>query len=584
MDLRDQLWFLNEATTQIGASLDTVDIAESLAGAMVPRLADFASVHLLDALIVDGAPAPPAPRATAASPLRRVAVAHDEPPAFWRDVVPEGAVHLMYPAGPGYEAMATGEPVGLDRIDDIHAVAMSRTHHTGDLRPLLAERAYLAVPLLVRGRVLGCVTLTRRPNRPAFDDVDVLTVCQLAAQGALGIDNARLYRAQRAATAELQRDVLPATPPTVAGVEFAHRYLPGNPSVEVGGDWYDTIALPGSRTAIVIGDVMGHGARSAAMMGHLRTAVQTLAALDLPPDQILRQLDNLAQRLGDDHLATCLYAVYDPIARCCVLANAGHLPPLLVRRDGRVERVEVPTGAPIGVGGVAFDTVEITIRDGDTLLLYTDGLVEERGQDLEERIRALGERLRALDAPALSPDALCDAVIATVERDTYEDDIAVLAARLGGIPAQNVAHWLLAAQPVTVTRARRLVEQTLAAWGLSALGEVAQLLATELITNAIRYATRPIELRLLRTSTLLCEVRDDDHYLPILREAGGLDENGRGLFLVSRLARRWGVSRTTHGKVVWFELDLGAAAGQDGRPSREGRAALPRPRVQSPPS
>jgi len=573
MDLRDQLWFLNEATTQIGASLDTVATAASFAGALVPRLADFASVHVLDALFVDGAPAPPAPRTTAASPLRRVAVAHDESPAFWRDIVPEGAVHLMHPAGPGYEAMATGEPVCLDRIDDLHKVAMSRTHHTGDLRPLLEDRAYLVVPLLVRGRVLGCVTLTRRPSRPTFDDVDVLTVCQLATQAALGIDNARLYRVQQAAIANLQPGMLSATPPSLAGVELAHRYLPGNPSVEVGGDWFDTIALPGSRIAIVIGDVLGHGARSAAIMGHLRAAVQTLAALDLPPDQILRQLDNLAQRLGDDHLATCLYAVYDPIARCCVLANAGHLPPLLVRHDGRVERVEVPSGAPIGVGGVAFDTVEITIRDGDTLVFYTDGLVDGRGHDLDERIGVLGDRLRALDAPASSPETLCDAVIATAARETAEDDIVVVAARLGGIPTQNVANWLLAAQPVTVTRARRLVEQTLAGWGLSALGEVAQLLATELITNAIRYATRPIELRLLRAGTLLCEVRDDDHYLPILREAGGLDEKGRGLFLVSRLARRWGVSRTTHGKVVWFELELGA---------EEGRAGLEHPRVQSP--
>jgi anti-sigma regulatory factor (Ser/Thr protein kinase) len=419
------------------------------------------------------------------------------------------------------------------------------------------------VPLLVRGSVLGCVTLTRRPQRPPFDEVDVLMVGQLAAQAALGVDNARLYRGQRATAAELQRGVLPTTPPSLAGVEVAHRYLPGNPAAEVGGDWFDTIALPGSRIAIVIGDVMGHGVRSASMMGHLRIAVQTLAALDLPPDQILRQLDNLAQRLGDDHLATCLYAVYDPIARCCVLANAGHLPPLLVRRDGRIERVDLPTGAPIGVGGVAFETVEITVRDGDTLLLYTDGLVEERGEDIDGRIAALGERLRAMGAASLEPQELCDAVVDGAGREEYEDDIAVLAVRMGGIAAENVAHWLLSPQPVTVTRARGLVRQTLAGWNLSALAEVAELLATELITNAIRYSTRPIELRLLCTRTLLCEVRDDDHYLPILREAGGLDENGRGLFLVSRLARRWGVSRTTHGKVVWFELDLGAPAEAD---------------------
>lgn len=520
MDLRDHLSFLHEATAAIGAGPDLAAICARFAATLVPRLGDAVSVHLLDALVVDGAPAPAEPGAAAASPVRCVA--------------PAGQARLLLPESPRHEAMATRAPVCYPRVEP-------------DGRP------YLAVPLLARGRVLGCVELTREPGRAPFDDVDVLTVAQLAAHTALGVDNARLYRAQ---SAELRSAVLPTTPPTMTGIEVAHRHLPGDPAVEAGGDWFDAIALPGSRIALVIGDVLGHAARSTAVMGHLRAAVQTLAALDLPPDQLLRQLDNLAQRLGDDHLATCLYVVYDPVARVCVFANAGHLPPILVRPDGSAERIDIPTGAPIGVGGIAFDTAEIPVRDGDTLVCYTDGLVESPGEDIEARIAALSEHLSLSERAARGPEKLCDALLDTVTRDGRGDDVALIAARLSSIPAESIGYWLLMPVPETVARARRLIRQTLEGWGLADLGDMAELLATELITNAIRYASRPIELRLLRTRTLVCEVRDDDLYLPVLRQADDMDEDGRGLFLVSRLSRRWGVSRTTHGKVVWFELAL----------------------------
>jgi serine phosphatase RsbU (regulator of sigma subunit)/anti-sigma regulatory factor (Ser/Thr protein kinase) len=556
VDLRDHLKFLKEATEAIGTGVDMVAIARQFAAVLVPRLGDFASIHLLDALFVDGAPAPLSPHATAMSLMRRVAVAHDEPPGRWRTVVPEGAVQIMYATSPCHEAMATGAPVYVPSVAPARAAAMALDHANRDVIPLVAGRAYLAVPLSVRGRVLGCVAVTRRPERDGFDDADVLTIGQLASLVALSIDNVRLYRGQRATTAELQRAVSSSAPCGLTGAEVAHRYLPGNPEVEVGGDWFDTIALPGSRVGIVIGDVMGHGVRAAAAMGHLRIAVQTLAALDLPPDQLLRQLDNLAQRMGDDHLATCMYVVYDPIAGICQLANAGHLPPLIVRRGGGVEPVAIPSGAPIGVGGVAFDTVRIPISDGDTLLMYTDGLVEARGDDIGGRIEALAESLRMARPVTTDPEALCDALIGTMDPGRHEDDVAVLAARLTSIAASDVAHWLLSPRPAAVARSRRLIRQTLAGWSLTELRDIAELLVTELVTNAIRYATDPIELRLLHTSTLLCEVRDDDHYLPILLEAGDLDEHGRGLFLVSRLAQRWGSSRTAHGKVVWFELAI----------------------------
>lgn len=556
MELRDQLRFLTEATEAIGASLDVVAIAQRLAAALVPRLGDFASVHLLDALFVDGAPAPLSPQATAVSLVRRVAVAHDGPPELWRGVVPEGAVQVMNPTSPCREAMATSQPVYVPRVDPAQAAAMALSHGTGDLVPLVVDRAYLAVPLAVHGRVLGCVAVTRRPERARFEEDDVLSVGLLAAQTSLSVDNARLHEAQITTTAALQRAVSPAALPSLSGAEVAHRYLPGNPEAGVGGDWFDTMALPGSRVGIVIGDVMGHGVRSAAAMGHLRIAVQTLAALDLPPGQLLRELDTLAQRMGDDHLATCMYVVYDPIAGICLLANAGHPPPLVVRDSGAVERVPVPAGAPIGVGGVAFDTVRVPIGDGDTLLMYTDGLVEVRGDDIDDRIEALAERLR-LDGPVTTdPEALCDTLIATLDPDKQEDDVALLAVRLSAIPASDVAHWLLSPRPDAVARCRRLIRQTLTDWSLSELCDTAELLASELVTNAIRYTGDPIEMRLLRTRTLLCEVRDHDHRLPFLREADELDEHGRGLFMVSRLAQSWGSSRTAQGKVVWFELAI----------------------------
>ena len=187
--------------------------------------------------------------------------------------------------------------------------------------------------------------------------MDRVTGAELAARAGLVLDNARMYTYQENVAETLQDSMLPQVAPRMAGCDIATRYLPGTLLGRVGGDWFDSVKLPGSRTALVVGDVMGHGLNSAAMMGQLRTAVQTMAALDLPPAQLLRNLDDLAQRLGEHYLATCLYAVYDPIRSELQIANAGHIPPVLVRaEDGRSELLDLPTGAPIGVGGVPFET------------------------------------------------------------------------------------------------------------------------------------------------------------------------------------------------------------------------------------
>jgi GAF domain-containing protein len=507
------LRFLNEATVSIGASLDLAETAAALAAAVVPRLADTATVYLLDALFE------PEHTLASATELRQAAS------------VPAG---LSPPSPVISQAMNTGEPIALS------------SDHAG---------ATLVVPIKVRGKTLGAVLLIRTPDRSCFDEIDVLMCTQLAAQAGLGMHNAYLYEAEALTADTLQRSMLPTSLPRFAGVELTHRYLPASDTVQVGGDWFDAIALPGSRVAFVVGDVMGHGLRSAAIMGQLRTAVQTLAALDLPPDQVLRHLDDLAQGLGDTHLATCVYVVYDPVARRCTIANAGHLPPVLVHADGSTELLNIPEGVPIGVGGVAFESVEIAVVDGDRLVLCTDGLVEVRGQDIMAGLSTLRENLAT---PGLTLDAQCEVLLRALHSGDRQDDVALLLADLHGIPAGDVAHWLLEPRKTAPARVRRLVRATMRAWGLAEESEVTELLATELVTNAVRYATRPIELRLLRTDALLCEVTDDEFRLPVLRHASETDEGGRGLQLVSRLSRRWGASRTATGKVVWFEQAIGA--------------------------
>jgi anti-sigma regulatory factor (Ser/Thr protein kinase) len=281
-----------------------------------------------------------------------------------------------------------------------------------------------------------------------------------------------------------------------------------------------------------------------------------MAAMDMPPVQLLRNLDDLAQRLGEHYLATCLYAVYDPVESELLIANAGHIPPVLVSAaDGRSELLDIPTGAPIGIGGVPFETVKVSVAPGDRLVLCTDGLVEVRGQDIGQGLAALCE---SAAHPAASMDEACDTIIRALNRPGgRKDDVALLMARLNGIPREDVATWQLALDPREVARARRLTRDTLERWGLGEAAETAELLVGEVVTNAVRHAhTRHIELRLVRADALLCEVADDDHSVPVLIGAGSQDEYGRGLRIVSRLAREWGASRTAQGKTVWFEQSL----------------------------
>lgn len=549
--VRERLEFLNEVSSGIGSSLDLGETIREVTSAAVPRFADFAGTHLRAAVLAgEGFPDGPPDTSTV---MFRVWVEHNDEPGRWDDTVPVGEAFAFPEHTPFYKCMVTGEPVLIPRVTEELSNRISGEFEKRDLRPLITGRSLLIVPLKARNVVLGFMVLMRRPDRPAFDDMDRTTGAELAARAGLVLDNARMYTYQENVADTLQDSMLPQVNPRMAGCDVATRYLPGTRLGRIGGDWFDTIKLPGSRTALVVGDVMGHGLNSAAMMGQLRTAVQTMATMETPPAQLLRNLDDLARRLGENYLATCLYAVYDPIRGELHLANAGHIPPVLVRaEDGRSELLDLPTGAPIGVGGVPFESTVVRVSPGDRLVLCTDGLVEVRGSDIGEGLAALCE---SAAHPAASMDVACDTIIRALNtRGGRKDDVALLMARLNGIPDDHVAEWHLDADPREVARARRLVRDRLLEWGLPQTVETAQLLVSEVVTNAVQHAGGGrVGLRVVRTDALLFEVTDDEPGLPAMLATGPYDESGRGLRVVSRLAREWGASATGHRKTVWFE-------------------------------
>ncbi|MFD7877065.1 SpoIIE family protein phosphatase [Streptomyces sp. NPDC059766] len=552
--VRERLEFLTEVSGRIGSSLDLARTITEVSKAVVPRFTDVAGTYLREQVVAgegfpDGVP-------DTTTMWHRVALEHTDEPGRWDDVVPVGEA-MPFPAHtPFFQCMTSGQPVLVPRISEQMGHAIAAQFEKRDIRPLITGRSMLVVPLKARDVVLGFMVLLRHPERVEFNDMDRVTGAELAARAGLVLDNARMYTYQESVAETLQDSMLPHIPPRMAGCDIATRYLPGTLLGRIGGDWFDSVKLPGARTALVVGDVMGHGLNSAAMMGQLRTAVQTMAALDLPPAQLLRNLDDLAQRLGDGYLATCLYAVYDPLAGELHLANAGHIPPVLVRAgNGRSELLDLPTGAPIGVGGVPFESVRVRVEPGDRLVMCTDGLVEMRGEDIGVGLATLCE---SAAHPAASMDDACDTIIRALNtRGGRKDDVALLMARLNGIASDRVAEWRLALDPAEVRRARAAVREQLHDWGLARQAANAELLVGELVTNAVRHSHgRPVVLRLVYGETLLCEVDDDDHDLPSLLSAGPDDERGRGLRVVSALAREWGTSRRGAGKTVWFELTL----------------------------
>ncbi|MFD3540817.1 SpoIIE family protein phosphatase [Streptomyces sp. NPDC058662] len=391
----------------------------------------------------------------------------------------------------------------------------------------------------------------------------------LTPQGLVDADlhSERRQPREHTSTMTLQRSLLPHTLPDHAALEIASRYLPAGTEAGVGGDWFDVIPLSGARVALVVGDVVGHGIRAAATMGRLRTAVRTLADVDLPPDELLTHLDDLIIHLSADESdqdaagesaggigTTCLYVVYDPVTRRCTVARAGHPPPAVVSPEGSVYLLDVPAGPPLGLGGLPFETAEVELAEGSVLALYTDGLLQVREHDIDE---ALDSMFAALSRPASTLDTVCDRVLTALLTHPPEDDVALLVARTRALHADKVVVWDLPSDPSVVSLARRQTTEQLTAWGLDEAAFVTELLVSELVTNAIRYGEPPVQLRLIHEkSTLICEVSDASSTAPHMRRARIFDEGGRGLLLVAQLAQRWGTRHAPVGKTIWAEQSL----------------------------
>ncbi|MEV6486561.1 SpoIIE family protein phosphatase [Streptomyces sp. NPDC051576] len=435
-----------------------------------------------------------------------------------------------------------------------------------DMSPM---KAWAFLPLATSGRVIGiCIITYRRPH--VFDDDERALMAASSGVVAQALERARLYDVEHARAQGLQRALLPKSLPDLPAVQAAARYLPVGVDEEVGGDWYDVIPLSADRVAMVVGDVMGHGIEEAATMGRLRTAVRTLAELEMPAAELFGRLNELVVDLGEDFFVTCLYAVFDPVAQTCTICSAGHPAPVVVRPDGTVDQPPLDPDPPLGVAVPPFTTYELGLPGEHVLVFFTDGLVEAAARDMEQGQtvlqRTLGEEMarHGLGLPGHGSEAagfldgLCDSVVSALvpdgERTT--DDAALLVALTRCTAPDEVVSFDLPEAPQAAGQARRHVRDQLAGWGLEELTMSTELLVSELVGNVVRHAKGPIRLRLLRSRSLICEVYDGSLSTPRIQRAEYTDEDGRGLYLVSELCRRWGARYLAEGKCIWAEQDI----------------------------
>ncbi|MFI0153739.1 SpoIIE family protein phosphatase [Streptomyces lydicus] len=558
---RGRLKLLYDAGTEIGTTLDVVRTCEELAEFASSRFADIVTVDLVEDVLTGEEPS----RVTGTDiTMRRTAVSGAPPDTGLYPVGELIRFDLSTSIGAG---LTSGEPV-LE--PELAAFRGWHLQHPQRARKIVSRgiHSMIAVPLRARGAILGVVLFWRSQNPQPFEEEDLSLAEELVARAAVSLDNARRYTREHNMAVTLQRSLLPRGLPEQNAVEAAYRYLPAQAGRGglggVGGDWFDIIPLPGARVALVVGDVVGHGLHAAATMGRLRTAVHNFANLDLPPDEILWHLDELVTRIDQDEGAdgaeapvtgaTCLYAIYDPATGTCTMARAGHVQPLVVRPDGTAELADVPGGPPLGLGGLPFETWQQPLPEDSRLVLFTDGLVEDRDRDIDEGLALL---TRTLSGHAeQSPEEICEAALGALLPERPSDDIALLVARTRVLDAAHVADWDVPPDPSAVAQVRAAAVRKLIEWGLADEAFTTELILSELVTNSIRYASGPIRVRLIRDTALICEVSDRSSTSPHLRQAATTDEGGRGLFLIAQLAERWGTRYTSGGKVIWTEQTL----------------------------
>lgn len=565
---RERLELLYDAGVRIGSTLELTGTTEKLVEVAVPRFADVVTVELLDPVVRGEEPAPPY------EVLHRTAAGGD---ITGHPLFRPGERAVYPPSAPQHQALRTGRAVL--RADPGVAVG----YGDGGRRPRdPGIQSLITVPLRFRGVTLGLANFWRTRNSVPFEEEDLVIAGELTARTAVCVDNARRYAREHAMVSTLRRSLLPCTLPDQEAVEVASRYLPA-PGGASGG-WFDVIPLPGNRVALAVGQVAGQGLHAAATMGRLRTAVQNFSALDLPPDEVLSLLDELVTRLDLEHDAgadadtdgdgvriagaTCAYGIYDAVSGRFTVARAGHPGPVLVGPDGAVDTPAVPVSRPLGRGGEPFEAVALSPPAGSRLVLYTNGLLEDDGapgKGLERLCRTLADR------PDLGPDETCQGLFTTVLPARPSEDVALLVARTRVLAPEDVAEWDVPFDVAEVATIRAECTRRIRAWGLEEDADTAELIISELITNALRYGAPPVHLRLMRGRSLVCEVSDGSSTSPHLRRARATDEGGRGLFLVSQLARHWGTRYTAEGKVIWAEQAISASQPEDasGAGSRE---------------
>ncbi|MEU1179011.1 SpoIIE family protein phosphatase [Streptomyces sp. NPDC005820] len=573
---RQRLALLDRAGRSIGSSLDIARTAQELADVAVPGFADAVAVDL-PAPVLSGAE--PAPDPSGTVPLhragQRIADSAKPPHAATPGIAtpPHASApgiatppHASTPTvahqadSPPVRCLLTGSPWYGERLDP----SAEKWLRNLPGAPAPGESvSVLIVPVRARGATLGVTCFLRRGLREPFDADDLALAEDLVSRAAVCVDNARRYTRERDAALVLQRNLLPHRLPEQDAVEVAACYRPADELTGLGGDWYDLIPLSAARVALVVGEVPGHGIDAAAAMGRVRTAVRTLAALDLPPEEVLAHLDDLVVRMAREEGldagtqaqgAGCVYVVYDPVDGRCAMAAAGHPAPAVVLPDGEVRFVDLPQGSALGLGGPPFESAQLTLPEGSTLALHTDGLLAQGAEWALDTDRA---RLRrALERPAAGLDLACRTVIDALVPARPYDDVALLMARTRRLSPDRVADWELPADPAAVAEARRTASRRLAEWGLPELSFTTELVVSELVTNAIRYATGPIRLRLIRERSLVCEVFDGGATAPHLRHPRTTDEGGRGLLLVSQVTERWGTRFLGEGKIIWAEQSL----------------------------
>ncbi|MEU0196144.1 SpoIIE family protein phosphatase [Streptomyces afghaniensis] len=552
---RRHLDLLREAAIRVSGSLDVERTAQQLAEVVAPALGSLGIVDLAEAVLEGDEPWKWSGGGD--FHLRAVGSATGE----WPGRIQRGEPLPPLPDHPAFRSAQHGETLVMTRDQLVTALGDSR------LAQLLLPDAWhsvLIAPLYARGLILGDLQVWRIEDPEPFSREDVELVTEIASRGALAIDNARRYTREHRAAVALQQRLLPRATTDTPAAETVGIYRPASGGAEIGGDWFDVIPLPSLRLALVVGDVAGHGLHATASMGRMRTAIHTLADLELGPDELLTRLDGLVQRLAaeaspryrDTVSATCLYAVYDPVTRQCTLASAGHPPPVVIRSDGTEQDIPISPGPPLGVGGMLFETTTVTLEPDSLITLYTKGLMLREDRDIDAGLRRLTDRLAARRRRDDPLEEVGRSVLAGFGDQPASDDIALLLARTRAVREENTAAWEFPADPTVVAEARENVTRQLTEWGLDDLAFTTELVVSELVTNAIRYAGGPVGVRLIREDVLVCEVTDPGNTQPRLRRARTTDEGGRGLFLVAQFTTRWGCRYRQTGKTIWVEQSL----------------------------